>query len=253
MQTISHKSENGKVPALVTKPFSISPEARKIDLSAFLYVPQRKVYISIKPLDFKDGRRFNWEESHYLLGDKGLFMPSGGIFLTHYVNVRDAAHGRKTLYYANGKELKVGEAFDLWQYMNTSNERSGISRETFLDNVWETRVRKEDGRLEMVMKTNTRISKDAKLKQKTKAIIIPEGARDRTYAKLPVDDEGIPIEWISEDNCAPGLAIDFKNPQAGRVTKYSAGVKFGLIDCQTNSESGPLQLWYCAYSTEQMN
>ncbi|MDP3881729.1 MAG: hypothetical protein Q8Q31_02525 [Nanoarchaeota archaeon] len=253
MEKIIHKPlEKGKnVPALVTTPFTIDPTRREVALSQFIYVPQKKVYITKIPFKF-ERLRLNWEDSHYFLADLGFFMPDIATFMTHYINVRNASLDTKTLYYADGKDVKVSEAYSIWQGLN-SYSKHGSSCVTWLDNIWSIKESLEYSQEKEIIMSSQHFVRRGKsgleLRGKERTITMPKNENYNSSVRLPLSDEGMPLEWVTRENCALGVSLYFKMPQMGRVTQYSSGQDECMIDCTADKGRGPTMLYACAHST----
>ena len=62
----------------------------------------------------------NFHETHFAANEDRLKMPLIRTFTRHYVNTRNAAEGKTTLYDASGNPLPKDEAEELWKRLSSN-------------------------------------------------------------------------------------------------------------------------------------
>jgi len=98
-------------------------------LEDYIYVPQR--HLLIKKTEF-ESEMLDWNVTHYVLAQNGLIMPQIDVFMTHFVNLRDAAQGKLMLYDGNGSPVKREESRDIFELLTIGNS-NGSFYQTHLD------------------------------------------------------------------------------------------------------------------------
>ena len=103
-------SKNSKDVPIGPRP-EISGVQANADLSDYIFVPEKDVLISRYPVFSNIG----WDDAHFALAKKGLYMPRIDVFLQHFKNVRDAAAEKtaSALYDGEGNMMSQATVNDL--------------------------------------------------------------------------------------------------------------------------------------------
>ena len=83
----------------------------------YVQVPQHGIVIATKETHLgKD-----MYDTLDVLSSEGLKMPSAERFMRHWLNVYEAAQGKRTLVYADGTNVLAEKALELWNYMSSTD------------------------------------------------------------------------------------------------------------------------------------
>ncbi len=63
----------------------------------------------------------NWNDTHYALAENGLFIPTPKIMMDHFMNVKLAAEGTRTLHDGSGNPILQPEAKEMWDYLSLAD------------------------------------------------------------------------------------------------------------------------------------
>jgi len=212
------KQAKSKPSAVQLKPFTPQVTA-KINLSDFIQIPQYNILIR-KEEEFKG---INWKNTHFKLGENGLYMPRIDHFTAHYLNVRYAASGKVTIHDGNGNPIKKSEAKDLWLYLSTDHKNGCW---TWLDALF----KKEQGKL--YLETDHRIVLNGNKKDiQGKSAPLEKCVKDECYVKLDFNSQGLPTQKSKASDYSQGKNIYFFPPSDGSVAWFLAVSDWAFLYC----------------------
>ena len=185
----------------------------------YIRVPNSKVVIS----RYESYKGLDWKNTHYALADNGLFMPTPSLFMPYFVNVRNAAQGKITLYTADNKPVPRDEAEDLWKYLS-SNHKGGCW--TWLDakfsenkNVWKitynhkTVQKGKDNSLEGITET------------------LEDCIREDCFVDLEFNKQGLPTRRSQDQTYTQGENIYYCHPRNGAIAWFDAVSGGAVLGC----------------------
>ena len=185
----------------------------------YIRVPNSKVVIS----RYESYKGLDWKNTHYALADNGLFMPTPSLFMPYFVNVRNAAQGKITLYTADNKPVPRDEAEDLWKSLS-SGHKGGCW--TWLDakfsenkNVWKitynhkTVQKGKDNSLEGITET------------------LEDCIREDCFVDLEFNKQGLPTRRSQDQTYTQGENIYYCHPRNGAIAWFDAVSGGAVLGC----------------------
>lgn len=219
-----------------------------INQSDYVQIPQFGALIGKREI-FK-GK--NWTDTHYLLAENGLYMPNPVMFMTHFMNVREASQGRSSLYDGNGSQLSQPEAQSLWNYLSSTDRNlfSGQNCWTWLDALF-----KKDINGKIYMETNHGAVKDASgtwTLPTGKSITLDSYLENSgVWADLPFNKQGLANKSSSNNGYVQGKNIYFWQPIENRVARFDADSDGACLNCNRDPTGtySSLGVFACAEGT----
>ncbi len=204
-----------------------------IDLEKYIQIPKTNIIIARE--ETLKGK--NWNQSHDELKLQSLFMPEIPMFLSHFLNVKEAYEGKTKLYLASGKELNKAETEDLYKYLTTGH-RNGCW--TWLDAYFEKR-------------NNERyiLTRNKSIANKLDAPIM----NINCYVDLSFNSQGMPIQKSSNQSYEQGKNINYWYPKENCVAGFDADSGRADLDCYRVADgSNPsLGVFACAEGAVAQN
>jgi len=211
--------------------FPIKPDINRAD-----YI---QIYPSILIAKEKTHEEPSWRKIHNALAEEGLFMPPPYLFMTHFLQVREAAAGNMILYDGEGTPIPQKEVNELYRERTID---SLDKADTCLDAYFVRGV----GALGLDLRTNHRIrnvhgKKELHFYQYPLQETLQE---DHIYAALVFNQQGFPITLSNQEmdlkGSNKGTYMKFRPPQGGYVAWFGAG--FGrpnlICNCRRPEEEG---------------
>ena len=155
-------------------------------------------------------------------------MPRIDQFMSHFLNVRESAEGRATLYDAAGNPLPHTEAQELWNYLSSTNRTpfNGQICRTWLDALF------KKGEKGLVMVTNHRIVGN---QLKEEPIPLDDYLKkDNVYIdfrKLTAQGLAKPDSETGDSNYIQGSNIVYWQPVENCVARFGADSDRALLFC----------------------
>ena len=225
-------------------PLNIAPNVKSMD---YIAVPQYDIFIA-KEVSLK-GK--NWQDTHYELGDNGLFMPRIDHLTAHFLNVKDAAEGKRTLYDGDNNPINLNEAKELWDYFSSTKNRSKGVCWTWLDALF-----KKDSQNKMYMETDHRVVLNNTQKSLVgKDVSLDDYFGSNEWATLDFNNQGLATKPSQHNGYVQGENIYFWQPIKDRVAGFLAGSDWAYLYC----DGGPavtdssLGVFPCAEGTSNAN
>jgi hypothetical protein len=217
-----------------------------INRADYIKVPRKGILISKRELYKGKQFRYNWEKSIFILQENGLYMPSPEIFMTHFMNVKQAAEGKTNLEDGNGNRLSRDEAGSLWSYLSSTNRNqfNGEICWTWLDALF-----KKDKSGKMYMETDHRaVKQGSKLILQGRDATLASHLSQDTWAELSFTPQGLANKVSQQTSYAQGTNIYFWQPVDNRVAGFGAGSGGAVLFCGRNptSSGSSLGVFACA-------
>ncbi len=232
------KAKEAKEPEMTANPLLITANIKKQD---YIKLPDTSIVIARQ--ETEKGK--NWADSHYILAENGLFMPTPYLFMLHFMNVKEAAKGKMVLHDASGAPIPRDEAEDLYKYF-TSGHRGGCW--TWLDakfsednNAWEIAY-------------NHKVAQKGKgktLEGKTKTL--ESCIREDGYVNLDFNSQGLPIKKFKKQEYEQGENIRYWHPRNGAVARFGAGSGGAGLYCDWDpgDSDSSLGVFSCAEAVQK--
>ena len=217
----SKKKETARAkPEQSTQPLEVKAN---INLSDYIKVPNTNVLISREIIH----KGLNWENTHYALADNGLFIPSPGLFMPYFLNVRAAAHGKVILYDGNNNPIPRNEAEELWNYLSSTNRTRGDCW-TWLDAMF----KQGSGYNSLDIETDHRVAvKNGKKSLQGKVNPLEICIDEDCFVDLDFNKQGFPIRKSSNQKYVQEENIQYWYPKNGRVARFMADSGGAFLSC----------------------
>ena len=192
----------------------------------YIHVPQFGIVIATRETHL--GKNM-FDTLEALAGEK-LKMPSQRQFMRHWLNIREAAEGTRTLLYADITPVGNDVAKDLWDYMSSSTNRGKFNGKvcwTWLNSLFE----EENGR--WFVEEDLKVLSDAqgnKYLQGTRLSLDPYIEED-CYVGLNFNSQNLPTTKSSVQDYSQGNNIYFRHPLDGKVAWFDADSVGALLSC----------------------
>jgi len=177
----------------------------------------------ISAYELTGSNNMNYEDTHGFLLEKGLYMPTPKIFMTHFRNVRDAKMGSTTLNYADGTKVPDSDVENLYKHLTTNYGnvfgRSDVGVWTWLNAKFDKK------NIETVMGINSK--KELVIKSTPLESCLDEDC----YVTFDFNPQGLPKSKSSNQNYSQGNNIYFWHPRQGQVAGFGAGAGGAGLGC----------------------
>lgn len=237
------KNEADNPPEQSGTPLNVSASINRAD---YILVPQDDKLIGKAII--LHGK--NWQDTHYALGEKGLIMPSIKTFIAHFMNVKDAAEGRTTLYDGNNNPINRNESQEMWNYLASTQRTKGVCW-TWLDALF-----KQNSSGSLDLETDHRVIVDPAGKRlQGRLIQMPHYLHQNGLVNLSFNSEGLPVGASQRTSYTQGENIYFYQPVAERVAWFGANSGWAYLICDripTNTGSS-LGVFPCAEGASAKN
>jgi len=193
------ETEKPKKETPIVKPESPIIIPSTIDSEKYLQIPNTNIIIA-REETFK-GK--DWYQTHEELKKENLFMPTIPLFISHFMNVKNAYDKKTKLYTASGRELSRSDTENLYKYLTTDFNKGCW---TWLDAFFEQRP----NGLYILTKNKT-------IEEKLDCPI-----QEDCYVNLNFNKQGMPIQKSSKQKYFQGKNIYFYYPKNGSVARFYA-------------------------------
>lgn len=239
------KAEKEKADDKIIEPKAQVIRTRaNINPSDYIQIPGTSSLIS-KSESYK-GKK--WDETHYVLAENGLYMPTPSLFMMHFLNVRNAIQKNTSLYDGNSNQIPMNEAEDLWKYL-ASGHMGGCW--TWLD----SKFIEGAGALGLDIITNHKVVINGLSKSLAGKIRMPLETCIQEYCFIDLDSinsQGLPAIKSPSQEYKQGQSIYFWHPIKDRVAWFVANSDGADLDCDgdpSDSDSS-LGVFLCAEGTK---
>jgi len=180
-----------------------------IDKTKYIQIPQHSTVIALEETH-KGKDMYDTLED---LAKESLSMPTPGIFMRHWLNVKEAAVDKtRILKYSDGTPVKEEDVQNLWQYLSSDY---GGTCWTWLN------AQFESNECRRYIKTNleTKIDQSGKYLDGTKSsLILP--IQEDCYVTLDFNAQGMPTTKSPLNFYKQGENIYFSPPEDGAVARF---------------------------------
>ena len=193
----------------------------KINPLDYVRIPDTKIVIARE----ESNKGLNWKDTHYALGEDGLFMPSPAIFMPYFKAVVKAHSERRNLYDGSGNSITQEEVEDLYKHL-TTNYRGGCW--TWLDAKF---VRDTSSHNKLNLETDYRYTKTEEVEgdiivktitRKSRIIPLEICSMENVYANLEFNSQGLPKTKSPTQRYMQGENIHFWHPRENSVAWFRA-------------------------------
>jgi len=183
----------------------------------YIQVPQHNIVIA-REMGY---RGKNWYETLDALAGDGLIMPRIDHFMTHFMNVREAASGEVDLLYADGASVSDIYAKELWAYLSSTDRGNKGICWTWLDVKFS-----KDSSGKLKLETNHRG------KNRHDSYDLEDHAKKDGWVDLEFNSQGIPKDNSSVGDYSQGNNMYFHQPGKERVARFDAGLDKAALYCR---------------------
>ena len=207
----------------------------------YIKIPSTSIVIARQ----ESHKGLKWENTHCTLAENKLFMPTPALFMPYFVNVRDAAQNKITLYTTDNNPIPRNEVEDLLKYLST-NHRNGCW--TWLDARF---INDDRGNAEIEYGHHPvpkgKIQGASNVLQ-GKRSTLERCIQDDCFVSLEFNAQGLPIKESSHQEYKQGENIYYMHPRNGAVAWFGADSDRAALGCGRNpSDSYPaLGVFSCA-------
>ncbi len=191
-----------------------------IDKSKYIWILDTRFFIardqSLNDLD--------WNATHERAGEQNLFMSPPSLFFPHYLNTRDAAQGKSTLYDAYGHPLSKSTAGKVWKDLSTDCW------------IWLDALFKRKKKL--VLETDHRVGQQTKGKDVISFSTYRTSPLERCVKEDNVlvdlasfNNQGFPTRKSKEQDYSRGDNLYFYEPQEDCVAGFGADSVRASLNC----------------------
>lgn len=166
----------------------------------------------------------NWQTALETVARDGLLVPRIDFFMQHFLNVREAAHGRKTLVDVAGNRLSLTEAQDHWNYVSSTN-RTPYNNKPFWAHL-DARFKDVAGK--MHLETDHRVVGG---KMTHRDVLLEPYHTSNGWADLSLNKQGIPRQASATNSYAQGQNIYLYAPVNDRVAGFDAYSVRAVLYC----------------------
>ena len=244
LERVLAKKQTPVVPAPIVSPVT----ANIINPRTYLKVPQ---YGNTLIATEETHRGKDMYETLQALKAEGLVMPSPRLFMTHWINVKQAAVNKlNALVYADGTTVPDTEAERLWAYLSSTDRKPFGNKPAWS---WlNARFTEENGK--WYMQNDLQVVTDSTGKKKLEGIIkdLDCPIREDCYVDLEFNAQGFPIRESTNQQYEQGNNSRFWHPRNEAVAGFNAGSVWAGLNCNgdpTNRNSS-LGVFVCAEGAE---
>lgn len=222
---------SGNLPEIVIK----NPQG-------YIFVPEKKVVIATR----QSYNQLKWSEAIRAAQTDHLKMPPIDVFMQHFLNLRDAAEGKKRLFYADGKLISKNQAIEHWNYVS-STDRGPFGDQPFW--IWLDADFKSTAS-GMHIETAHRYQGN---KLEAQIVKLDAYMNSNGWVDLSLNKHGLPKNSSTSTNYVQGKNIYFWQPIADRVAGFVASSSWASLDCfgDRQGSSAVLGVLPCAEGTQK--
>lgn len=193
----------------------------------------------------------NWTDTHYALAENGLFMPTPKIMVNHFMNVKLAAEGTRTLHDGSGSPILQPEAKEMWDYLSLADTNYRNTKGacwTWLDALFKI----DPQTVAWFMETDHRVVQQGTNKElQGQMRQLKPHYEQKGLVELSFNDDGLATNASSHDQYNRGENMYFWRLENEKVARFGADSDRAGLDCDgdpTGSNSG-LGVFACAEGT----
>jgi hypothetical protein len=219
------------------------PDKVKENPKDYIVVPEKRIVIATR----QHYNNLNWENSIRTVAEDNLCLTPIDSFMQHFLNLRDAAQGKKQLVYADGSLVSRDDAINHWNYVS-STDRSPFGNKPFW--TWLDAKFKETPQ-GLQIRTNHRV-KSSNLESTMKKI--DPHMSESGWADLDLNSQGLPKNSAGS-NYMQGQNMYFWSPVKDKVARFVAGSGGADLCCDggCRSRGSSLGVFACAAGVAPQN
>ena len=237
------KAKEGKEDESIIQPL-ILPESIQRNPRNYILVPQYNLQIAIQ--ETHKGK--NLYDTLDAVADEGLKVPSPNVFMSHWLNVKEAVVDKKRiLYYADNTLVSPDIAEDL--YRRLSSDHNGGCW-TWLNAYFEQEGDKWFITTDLkTIKNRNKVSLQGN-KQELESCL-----REDCFAELEFNSQGLAVRKSPNRNYSQGQNIKFWHPHDKGVARFVADSGGASLDCDgsPSDRSSALGVFACAEGRDTKN
>ena len=187
-----------------------------INKAEYVIVPQYKTAIGIN----ESYKNLDFQGAHFALADNGLFMPTIPIFMQHYLNVKSALDGTRTLQYANNTTVAENDLKKIWDKINK--------------NIWtwlDAEFAEQNGKLCLQDHIVIKDAQGNKTLKPNSIQPLEDYVRENCYADLIFNRQFLPTQKSGKQEYEQGKTIYFWQPVEDRVARFYGISDRAVLDC----------------------
>jgi len=207
-----------------------------IDKTKYIQIPQHSLVIALE--ETHRGKDIYDTLEDLLAQD--LKIPTPEVFMTHWLNVREAAIKGGTLNYANGTPVPDKDVQDLWGYM-ALGDRDGCW--TWLNASFDN----PGSGWYITTNLEIKITLSGKKYLGGTQTLLDLPIKEDCYVKLNFNNQGMPTTKSPHQEYKQGKNIHFQIPRSGHVAGFFTGSSISnLSACAPDYKSPTLGVFACA-------
>jgi hypothetical protein len=184
--------------------------------------------VAISVYEAAESNNKNYEQTHRFALEKGLYIPTPRIFMTHFKNVIEAKKGNKFLKYADGTQVPNQDIEELYKHLTTNyKDVFGANQPgawTWLNAGF------KNGNIQTVIGLN----QDKTLKIHSEKL---ESCLDKDcFAELSFNSQGLAVREAANQEYIQGENIKFWYPRDNCVARFYAGSDWAYLYCDRDPD-----------------
>jgi len=195
-----------------------------IDRRDFILIPNSNIGIAKFEQDYSKGE--NWEDSHFTLAEKYLWMPRLDRVIPHYQNVVQAYRGNGEIYDLLGNQITDEELEDVYLHLTKNHINNGA---------WSWINAKFTEAKEGFNKMGLEVVSKVDLNERKfdfEITPLEEFVLEDCYVDLDsFNSQGLPTKRSNVQKYSSGDNLYFRFPRKGYVARFGAGSGRAGLDC----------------------
>ena len=229
-----NKSSEGRNHSkTISPPSEFLPELVRRNPKDFIKIPEKSQVIAKRP----DYNNLNWQQALEKSQESNLILPRIDVFMQHYLNLKEAANGKRPIYDAAGKLIDKDEAKDHWNYLSSTN-RKPFNNEVFW--TWLDAYFKKNSNDELYLQTNHRIING---QVKSQNISLDQYVESDAYVNLDFNKQGLPKSISQSEGYVQGKNIYYWSPIENGVARFRAGSGMAVLGCDRSPGYSISSFW----------
>ena len=202
----------------------INPDAQ-ITKSDYLQAPGIKGIhgnpIIISKFEIQGANNKNYENTHKHTLQNGLYMPTPGIFMPHFLNIVNAFHKNITIFDGEGNPISRKELEDIYKHLTTNHiSVYGVKGQEGAWTWLNGKFIKGTGFNSLDLETVIGLNKDGNLI--TRSSPLEECVWNNAYVNLKFNSQGLATRESGAQEYKQGNNIYFRHPIENAVVRFTA-------------------------------
>ncbi len=214
------------------------PDIVKRNPKNYILIPEKNVVIATR----QEYNGLTWEDAIKITFKDRLKLPRIDEFMQHFLNLKEAANGRKGLVYADGSPVTTEQAMVNWNYVS-SRDRSPYSNQAFW--TWMDAKFKETPK-GLELHTDHKVDSRNAIRPNSGTVVVNDYLGSNDFADIPpFNAQGLPKVKSTDSQYVQGKNIYFWRPVKDRVAWFyadsgGAGLSCGGDPASVDSHLGVL-------------